>query len=71
MAVGICRRYPFRLLTVFAATFPKGTASAIVGNFAATLKGVPLGELSPQATEGVFAKQIRRVFFFPAITLLS
>ena len=29
------------------------------------------GNLSPQATEGVFAKQIWRVFFFPVITLLS
>ena len=38
--------YPFRLLTVFAATFPKGTASVVAGNFAAALKGVPLGELS-------------------------
>ena len=38
--------YPFRLLTTFAATFPKGTASVLAGNFAAALKGVPLGELS-------------------------
>ena len=38
--------YPFRLLTAFAATFPKGTASVVAGNFAAALKGVPLGELS-------------------------
>ena len=28
------------------ATFPKGTASAVAGNFAAAPKGVPLGELS-------------------------
>ena len=28
------------------ATFPKGTASVVAGNFAAALKGVPLGELS-------------------------
>ena len=47
--------HPFRLLTAFAATFPKGTASAVAGNFAAAPKGVPLGELAkPQAlTEGV------------------
>ena len=38
--------YPFRLLTAFAATFPKGTASVVAGNFAAAPKGVPLGELS-------------------------
>ena len=41
-----CRGYPFRLLTAFAATFPKGTASVVAGNFAAAPKGVPLGELS-------------------------
>ena len=40
------RSYPFRLLTAFAATFPKGTASVVAGNFAAAPKGVPLGELS-------------------------
>ena len=28
------------------ATFPKGTASAMAGNFAAAPKGVPLGELA-------------------------
>ena len=38
--------YPFRLFTAFAATFPKGTASVVAGNFAAAPKGVPLGELS-------------------------
>ena len=38
--------YPFRLLTAFAATFPKGTASVVAGSFAAAPKGVPLGELS-------------------------
>ena len=36
---------PFRLLTAFAATFPKGTASAVAGSFVAAPKGVPLGEL--------------------------
>ena len=40
------RRHPFRLLTAFAATFPKGTALAVAGNFAAAPKGVPLGELA-------------------------
>ena len=38
--------YPFHLLTAFAATFPKGTASVVAGNFAAAPKGVPLGALS-------------------------
>ena len=28
------------------ATFPKGTASAVAGNFTALPKGVPLGELA-------------------------
>ena len=28
------------------ATFPKGTASAVTGNFTALPKGVPLGELA-------------------------
>ena len=31
------------------ATFPKGTASAVVVKFSAQLKGVPLGELSSVA----------------------
>ena len=47
------RRYPFRLLTAFAATFPKGTAFVVAASFPTLPKGVPLGELSPQATEGV------------------
>ena len=38
--------YPFRLLPLVAATFPKGTASVVAGNFAAAPKGAPLGELS-------------------------
>ena len=36
---------PFRLLPLVAATFPKGTALAAAGKFAAASKGVPLGEL--------------------------
>ena len=36
---------PFRLAASRQATFPKGTALAVAGNFAATPKGVPLGEL--------------------------
>ena len=44
---------PFRLLTAFAATFPKGTAFVVAASFPTLPKGVPLGELSPQATEGV------------------
>ena len=38
--------HPFRLLTTFAATFPKGTASVVAAKFPAVLKGVPLGELA-------------------------
>ena len=38
--------YPFRLLTAFAATFPKGTASAVAGNFTALPKAVPLGKVA-------------------------
>ena len=37
---------PFRLLPLVAATFPKGTALAAAGNFAAAPKGSPLGELA-------------------------
>ena len=37
--------YPFRLAALRQATFPKGTAFAAAGNFAAAPKGVPLGEL--------------------------
>ena len=40
------RKYPFHLLPLVAATFPKGTASAVAASFAALLKGVPLGELA-------------------------
>ena len=36
------RENPFRLLTAFAATFPKGTALVVAGNFSAAPKGVPL-----------------------------
>ena len=43
------RSYPFRLLTAFAATFPKGTASVVAGNFAAAPKGVPLGKVAANA----------------------
>lgn len=39
-------KYPFRLLPLVAATFHKGTASAVAGSFAALPKGVPLGELA-------------------------
>ena len=38
--------YPFRLLPLVAATFPKGTASVVAAKFPASLKGVPLGELA-------------------------
>ena len=38
--------YPFRLAALRQDTFPKGTALAVVGNFAAAPKGVPLGELA-------------------------
>ena len=38
--------YPFRLLPLVAATFPKGTALVVAGNFAAAPKGAPLGELA-------------------------
>ena len=44
---------PFRLLPLVAATFPKGTASVVAAKFPAVPKGAPLGELAPQATEGV------------------
>ena len=48
-------RHPFRLLTAFAATFPKGTAFGNAGKSPATTKAVPLGKVAkPQAlTEGV------------------
>ena len=38
--------YPFRLLPLVAATFPKGTASVVAIKFPASPKGVPLGELA-------------------------
>ena len=38
--------YPFRLLPLVAATFPKGTASEVAAKFPARRKGVPLGELA-------------------------
>ena len=46
--------HPFRLLTSFAATFPKGTALVAAARFPAVPKGVLLGERSkPSAlTEG-------------------
>ena len=37
---------PFRLAASRQATFPKGTALAVAGNFAAAPKGVPLGEVA-------------------------
>ena len=37
---------PFRLAAARQATFPKGTALAMAGNFAAASKGAPLGELA-------------------------
>ena len=37
---------PFRLLTAFAATFPKGTAFGGEGKVHGIAKGVPLGELA-------------------------
>ena len=45
------RRYPFRLLTAFAATFPKGTASVVTAKFPASPKGVPLGELASRSDD--------------------
>ena len=50
---GLPREYPFRLAASRQSTFPKGTASVVAATFPASPKGVPLGELSPQATEGV------------------
>ena len=45
----LVREYPFRLLPLVAATFPKGTASTVAIKFPAQLKGVPLGELASAA----------------------
>jgi len=42
----VTEKNPFRLLPLVAATFPKGTASAAAGKFAAAPKGSPLGELA-------------------------
>ena len=42
---------PFRLLTAFAATFPKGTALAAAAKFPTQLKGSPLGELSRRSRD--------------------
>ena len=49
------RAYPFRLLTPFAATFPKGTASVVMGTFISTTKGVPLRADFPRPGEDVTA----------------
>ena len=49
------RAYPFRLLTPFAATFPKGTASVAMGTFISTTKGVPLRAGFPRPGEDVTA----------------
>ena len=40
---------PFRLLTAFAATFPKGTASGCAAKFAFSAKASPWGELASAA----------------------
>ena len=40
------RGYPFRLAASRQSTFPKETALAVAGNFAAAPKGAPLGELA-------------------------
>ena len=37
--------YPFRLLPLVAATFPKGTALVVAVKFPTAPKGSPLGEL--------------------------
>ena len=42
---------PFRLLTAFAATFPKGTAFCGSGKASGTAKGSPLGELSRRSRD--------------------
>ena len=39
-------RHPFRLLTAFAATFPKGTAFCNAVKLPATTKAVPLGKVA-------------------------
>ena len=40
---GAAAEHPFRLLTAFAVTFPKGTAFAVKGNFVAVPKASPWG----------------------------
>ena len=42
-------RHPFRLAASRQATFPKGTASAVAGNFTALPKAVPLGKVAANA----------------------
>ena len=39
------------VITCGDATFPKETASEVAGNFAAALKGVPLGELASRSDD--------------------
>ena len=57
------RRSPFRLLTAFAATFPKGTASVVTAKFPASPKGVPWGSWHRAAmTERVLPSPQRRRF---------
>ena len=49
------------------ATFPKGTALAVAGNFAVAPKGVPLGELAANVVSrlrGYFPQRLR--VFLPA-----
>ena len=58
------REHPFRLLTSLAATFPKGTALAVAGNFAVAAQRRPLGGAAERSeAEGVF-----RNYFFPTHT---
>ena len=52
--------YPFCLLPLVAATFPKGTAFRGSGEPPGTAQGVPLGKLSPQAAEGVNIRVLYR-----------
>ena len=46
---------PFRLLTTFAASSPKGTPYGTAGNFFATAKAVPLRDDFPRPGEDVAA----------------
>ena len=60
------REHPFRLLTSLAATFPKGTALAVAGNFAVAAQRRPLGGAAERSeAEGVF-----RNYFFPQTLFL-